>query len=81
MVASLLLRTGKAAAKPTCCPTTLVAATPVQDLRFRAKVLLKDAKSAAGWLRKTGMAARPGELRQAAIHSPAERRVVAEWQL
>jgi len=53
----------------------------VQDLRFRAKVLLKDAKSAAGWLRKTGMAARPGELRQAAIHSPAERRVVAEWQL
>jgi hypothetical protein len=33
--------------------------------------LLKDAKSAAGWLRKTGMAARPGELRQAAIHSPA----------
>jgi hypothetical protein len=25
----------------------LVAATPVQDLRFRARVLLKDAKSAA----------------------------------
>jgi hypothetical protein len=26
----------------------------VQDLRFRAKVLLKDAKSAARWLRTTG---------------------------
>jgi hypothetical protein len=32
---------------PLQCPTSLVAATPVQDLRFRAKVLLKDAKSRA----------------------------------
>jgi hypothetical protein len=49
----------------------LVAATPVQDLRFRANNLRADAKSTARWLRTTAMAARPGELRQAAIHSPA----------
>src|SRR2546423_14060484 len=49
----------------------LVAATPVQDLRFRANDLRADAKLTARWLRTTGMAARPGELRQVAIHSPA----------
>jgi hypothetical protein len=36
----------------------LVAATPVQDLRFRTNNLRADAKSTARWLRTTGMAAR-----------------------
>ena len=58
-----------------CRPTTSSAATPVQDLQFRARVLLKDAKSripeAAGIRRMTPIALTDGQLTAAKMSGGA----------
>jgi hypothetical protein len=79
MVASLLLRTGKAAAKPTWPSHDLVAPAHAQDLRFRARVLLKDAKSRMPEALSVFSAG--GEKRLCPVAPPAARpRFLVSWE-